>query len=67
MATPLAEGLQQLGDLHEAHGHPRLADRSYRRAIEVLHAAGLAERKQAAIRAHRLQRRKRRAGRTGAA
>jgi HTH-type transcriptional regulator, quorum sensing regulator NprR len=34
-----AAGLKQLGGLYEDGGHPRLADRSYRQAIEVLHNA----------------------------
>jgi tetratricopeptide (TPR) repeat protein len=44
LPIPLAEGLQQIGDLEEASGHPRRADRSYRRAIEVLRNADLGDR-----------------------
>jgi tetratricopeptide (TPR) repeat protein len=44
LPIPLAEGLQQLGDLEEAAGHPRRADRSYRRAIEVLRDGDLDDR-----------------------
>jgi tetratricopeptide (TPR) repeat protein len=64
---PLAEALTQLGDLQEAGGHPRLADRSYRRAIEVLHGAQLPELEKQARAAHRQFRQRRSGGQRTAA
>jgi tetratricopeptide (TPR) repeat protein len=64
---PLAEALTQLGDLQEAGGHARLADRSYRRAIEVLHDAQLPELEKQARAAHRQLRQRRRGGQRTAA
>lgn len=60
---PLAESLMHLGDLQEADGHPRLADRSYRRAIDVLRGADLPEREREAVQAYRQFRHGRRAAR----
>ena len=64
LPIPLAEALQQLGDLENAAGHARRADVHYREAIQVLRAADLAERAVEFELAHQKVRRLRRAGRS---
>jgi tetratricopeptide (TPR) repeat protein len=60
LSIPLSCGLQQLGELHEAVGHRRLADSNYRRAMETLDAAGLSDRRKEVEEAYRQLRRARR-------
>jgi tetratricopeptide (TPR) repeat protein len=63
---PLGEALIQLGELYEASGHPRLADRSCREAIEILREAGETNREKEAVRAYRRLKQARHAQRTQA-
>jgi tetratricopeptide (TPR) repeat protein len=58
-----AAGLKQLGELYEGDGHPRLADRSYRQAIDVLHNAEEFDKEREVASAYRRLRQARRAHR----